>query len=93
MSRRMTVVFHDDELYTDLKVEAARRHVAASEIVTGAVREWLENHEDTELLPVIEAARTEWKKKGGRRWPEVEQEMEDTVKQGERTSEAKSVPA
>ena len=35
----MTVVFHDEELYTELKVEAARRHTAASEIIAEAVRE------------------------------------------------------
>ena len=49
MSRKMTVVFHDEELYTYLKVEAARRHTAASEIITDAVREWLESREDAEL--------------------------------------------
>lgn len=65
MTRRMTVVFHDEDLYTYLKVEAARRHMAASEIITGAVREWLENREDAEPLPVIESARSEWKEKGG----------------------------
>ena len=66
MKIKMTVVFHDEDLYTELKVEAVRRHTAASDIVADAVREWLENREDTELLPAIEAARTEWKKKGGR---------------------------
>jgi hypothetical protein len=39
MSRKMTVVFHDEKLYTYLKVEAARRHTAASEIITDAVRQ------------------------------------------------------
>jgi len=64
MSRRMTVVFHDEELYTYLKVEAARRHMPASDIIADAVREWLESREDAELLPVIETARAEWKEKG-----------------------------
>ncbi len=41
MSRKMTVVFHDEGLYTYLKVEAARRHRPASEIVSEAVQEWL----------------------------------------------------
>ena len=91
MSRKMTVVFHDEELYTYLKVEAARRHTAASEIITDAVRQWLENHEDADLLPVIEATRTEWKEKGGRPWSEVEQEMEEAVSRREREPEAKSV--
>jgi len=93
MSRRMTVVFHDEELYTYLKVEAARRHMPASEIITDAVREWLENREDAELLPVIESARSEWKEKGGRPWSEVERELEEAVTQRERTTEAKSVQA
>ena len=91
MSRRMTVVFHDEDLYTTLKVEAARRHVAASNIVTDAVREWLESREDTEVLPIIEAARAEWKEKGGRPWAEVERELEEAVTQRERAAEAKGI--
>ncbi len=70
MTRRMTVVFHDEDLYTYLKVEAARRHMAASEIITDAVRVWLKNHEDAELLPVIENARSEWEEKGGHPYEE-----------------------
>jgi len=68
MSRRMTVVFHDEDLYTLLKVEAARRHIPASNIISVAIREFLERAEDTELLPVIETARAEWQEKGGRPW-------------------------
>ncbi|HEY82647.1 MAG TPA: hypothetical protein G4O01_05095 [Dehalococcoidia bacterium] len=83
MTRKMTVVFHDEELYTHLKVEAARRHTAASEIIADAVREWLESQEDAELLPAIEAARAEWKEKGGRPWDEVEHEIEETVNERE----------
>ena len=93
MSRRMTVVFHDEELYTYLKVEAARRHMPASDIIADAVREWLESREDAELLPVIETARAEWKEKGGRPWFEVEQELEEAVTQRERAAEAKGVQA
>jgi Arc/MetJ-type ribon-helix-helix transcriptional regulator len=89
----MTVVFHDEELYTYLKVEAARNHMPASEIISDAVREWLESREDTELLPAIEAARSEWKEKGGRSWPEVEREFEESVNQRERKAESKSVQA
>lgn len=79
MSRRMTVVFHDEDLYTLLKIEAARRHTAASEIIAAAIREWLESREDAELLPVIETARKEWREKGGRPWSEVKREMEKAV--------------
>jgi len=89
----MTVVFHDEELYTYLKVEAARRHMPASDIIADAVRQWLESREDAELLPVIETARAEWKEKGGRPWSEVENELEEAVTQRERAAEAKGVQA
>jgi hypothetical protein len=86
MKRKMTVVFHDEDLYTELKVEAVRRHVAASDIVAGAVREWLSSREDAELLPVIAAARTEWKEKGGRPWSEAEHELGKSVSHSEETT-------
>ena len=89
MSRKMTVVFHDEDLYTYLKVEAARRHTAASEIISDAVREWLESREDAELLPVIDSARTEWKEKGGRPWSEAERELEESISRREGAAEAK----
>jgi len=91
MSRKMTVVFHDEDLYTYLKVEAARRHTAASEIISDAVREWLESREDAELLPVIDSARTEWKEKGGRPWSEAERELEESINRREGAAEAKRV--
>jgi len=93
MSKRMTVVFHNEDLYTYLKVEAARRHRPASDIIAEAVREWLESREDAELLPVVEAARTEWQEKGGRPWNEAEQELEKAVSKREREAESKSVQA
>ena len=79
MKRKMTVVFHDEDLYTQLKIEAVRRRTAASDIVSDAVREWLESREDTELLPEIEAARTEWEEKGGRPWSEAERALEESI--------------
>jgi hypothetical protein len=91
MSRKMTVVFHDENLYTYLKVEAARRHMPASEIVADAVSEWLESREDAELLPVIDSARTEWKEKGGRPWSEAERELGESIDRIEGDAEAKSV--
>ena len=91
MSRKMTVVFHNEELYTYLKVEAARRHMPASEIIADAVSEWLESHEDAELLPAIEAARVEWKEKSGRPWSEAERELEESINRREGATEAKRV--
>ena len=79
MSRKMTVVFHNEDLYTYLKVEAARRNMPASEIIADAVSEWLESREDAELLPAIKASRTEWEEKGGRSWSEAEREIEKSI--------------
>jgi hypothetical protein len=79
MSRRMTVVFHNDELYTDLKVAAVRRRRTASEIIAEAVTEWLESREDAALTPVIKAARAEYKARGGRPWDEIRQEINQAI--------------
>ncbi len=76
MGKRMTVVFHDEELYTALKVEAARRHRPASELVAEAVREWLERQEDAEWVPLIEEARAEWQAQGGKPWEAVKEELQ-----------------
>lgn len=75
----MTVVFHNDDLYTDLKVAAVRRRLTASEIISQAVTEWLESREDAALLPVIESARSEYKEKGGRPWTEVHREVKQSI--------------
>jgi hypothetical protein len=75
MTKKMTVVFHDEELYTDLKIEAVRRHKPASEIIAEAVREWLEEKEAEELIPLIEAAEKEAEEKGYIPWPEVKKRL------------------
>lgn len=65
MSKRMTVVFDDEDLYKALKVEAARRACPAKDIVSEAVREWLESREDAELVSELADARLEWQTQGG----------------------------
>ena len=92
MKRKVTLVFHDEDLYTQLKIEAVKRRTTASDIVSDAVREWLESREDAEVLPAIESARAGWQEEGGRPWFEVEREMEKTIADREKTSGAKSVP-
>ncbi len=84
MSRKMTVVFHNEELYTDLKVEAARRHMAASDIVAEAVQQWLDDREDEELLPLIKESIAEYEEKGGRPWEEVKREIEEELARREK---------
>ena len=65
MSKRMTVIFEDEALYTALKVEAARKGRHAKDIVAEAIREWLETREDEELRADLEEARHEWQHQGG----------------------------
>ena len=79
MSRRMTVVFHDEDLYTELKIQAVRRRKPANQIIAEAVHEWLESQEDARLLPAIESARSEWKEKGSRPWADVEEELDKSI--------------
>ena len=71
MSRRMTVIFHDEDLYMGLKIEAVKRRLSASDLIAEAVRELLESREDLKLIPIIEESRAEYNKKGGRTWDEV----------------------
>ena len=65
MSKRMTVIFEDEALYTALKVEAARRGRHAKDIVAEAVSEWLEAKEDEELRSGLGGVRDEWERQGG----------------------------
>ena len=66
MSKRMTVVFDDEGLYTALKVEAARNGQHAKDIVADAVRDWLQAREDEELQAGLAESRQEWEQDGGR---------------------------
>jgi hypothetical protein len=91
MKRKVTLVFHDEDLYTQLKIEAVKRRTTASDIVSDAVREWLESHQDADLVPVIESARAEWKEMGGRSWIEVEKELAESVDINETDSKARRV--
>ena len=88
MSKRMTVIFEDEELYTALKVEAARKGRHAKDIVAEAVHEWLEAREDAELRADLEGRRVEWKEKGGRSWAAVERDMERAVSRRETEARA-----
>jgi hypothetical protein len=91
MKRKVTLVFHDEDLYTQLKIEAVKRRTTASNIVADAVREWLESREDAELLPVIDSARAEWKEKGGRPWSGAEKELEKSIYHPEKNTRTKRV--
>ena len=66
MSKRMTVVFDDEGLYTALKVAAVRSGQHAKDIVAQAVRDWLQAREDEELHAGLAESRREWERDGGR---------------------------
>lgn len=71
MSRRMTVIFHDEDLYMGLKIEAVKRRLSASDLIAEAVKELLESREDLKLIPIIEESRDEYNIRGGRTWDKV----------------------
>ena len=64
MPKRMSVVFDDEKLYTELKVVAARTGRHAKDIVADAVRVWLDTKEDEELRQDLDEARIEWENQG-----------------------------
>lgn len=71
MTKRMTVVLPED-VYNDLKMVATRCHLTYSEIIVAAIRERLDRLEDAALLPAIDAAHSEYAKKGGRPWHKLD---------------------
>jgi hypothetical protein len=75
MSKRMTVVFKDENTYTHLKVEAAKRNINASDIVSEAVVEWIDSHEDMELSPLIKNSQEEVKSGGTKSWEELKRNL------------------
>ncbi len=75
MSKRMTVVFKDENIYKHLKVEAAKRNINASDIVSEAIVEWIESREDIELAPLISKSQKEIERKGTKSWKKVQEEL------------------
>jgi len=75
MSKRMTVVFKDENIYTHLKVEAAKRGINASDIVSEAVVEWIESKEDLELAPLIKNSQYEIEVSGTKSWEELKKNL------------------
>jgi len=71
----MTVVFRDENIYTHLKVEAAKRNINASDIVSEAIVEWIESREDIELAPLISESQKGIEKSGTRSWKKVKEDL------------------
>jgi hypothetical protein len=75
MSKRMTIVFKDENTYTHLKVEAAKRNINASDIVSEAVVEWIDSREDLELSPLIKSSQEEVILNGTKSWEELKRNL------------------
>ena len=76
MSKRMTVVFDDEGLYTALKVAAVQSGQHAKDIVAQAVRDWLQARDDEELQAGLKESRREWERAGGREAGEFFSELD-----------------
>ncbi len=70
MARRMTIVFDDEELYTALKVQAARSHRPAKDIVAEALGLLFEATADERGTIEMRARMKQYARDGG---PAVEQ--------------------
>lgn len=64
-------VMEDSKIFVIGNADELAR-LTASETTAEALAEWLERREDAALLPVINEARSEYKKKGGKRWNGVQ---------------------
>jgi hypothetical protein len=65
MSRRMTIVFDDEELYTALKVEAARSHRPAKDLVADALALLFESTREEHDTILMRAPMKEYARQGG----------------------------
>jgi len=84
MTKKMTVVFHDEELNTDLKIEAVRRGKPASEIIAEAVKRWLNTKEEEGLLEGVDSILAENEETGGYSLEEVSKEIKDNIAKREK---------
>jgi predicted transcriptional regulator len=64
--KEVTVILDDENLYKALDAEAIKSDRSVQEIVLEAIEQWLMDAQlDEEERTEIEAARKEWRKKGG----------------------------
>ena len=64
--RKVTLELEDESLYEAVEAEAARTKRTLQDIVTEALEQWVAEIEmDERERAQIEAARREWRKKGG----------------------------
>ena len=83
MAKRLNVVFDDEALYRAVKVEAARRGVAAKEIVAEAITLWLDRQEELDDLAASASALVEYKTAGGISAAQVRAEIDQILQERE----------
>ena len=69
--KKVTVVFDDAELYTAVKIQAARANRTLREVVAEAIETWLDIQEELEDLEDYRASISEYEAKGGIPWEEI----------------------
>jgi hypothetical protein len=74
MAKRMTIVFDDEELYTALKVEAARTHRPAKDIVADALALLFEATRDEHDAILTRSRMKAFARRGG---PDVDRVLEE----------------
>lgn len=87
--KKVTVVFEDNDLYTAVKVQAAKMGRPLKEVVADALEAWVEAQEELEDLADYDAAMSEYEAKGGIPWDEVKARAREILAQ----RQAKSVQA
>jgi hypothetical protein len=65
MSRRMTIVFDDEDLYTTLKVEAAKTHRPAKDLVADALALLFESTREEHDTILMRARMRGYARRGG----------------------------
>lgn len=83
--KKVTVVFEDDELYTAVKVEAARLNRPLKDIVREALEAWLQAQEDVADALLAREALAEYQEKGGLPWEEVRGRARAILEERERS--------
>jgi len=86
--KKVTVVFDDDQLYTALKVEAARLDRSLKDVISEALELWLEAREEGEDLADFRERMAEYRKKGGMPWEEVRARIQAILAQREEKARA-----
>ncbi len=87
--KKVTVVFDDTELYTAVKIQAAKTNRTLKAVMAEALEAWLEAEEELEDLQDHRAAMSEYEAMGGIPWEEVKGRAREIL--AERLS--KGVPA